>query len=634
LYQSTYFIEKSTNTFADNLAAFGLAFVLNTIVDGRAKVRMEDKGYAFVVICEPAIRQEWVEKCKFFVGAPLLITIDTAATKKQEKIIKAIKGTKLDLAKLPEPDGYSLLDYQTEKKNKDDFFTWVKALSPDDKKKWRDGETQPPSSPHQNWEIFRAVNPGALQSYNVPLGIWWQAQTVFPDLLKILLAMVANAPNDIENAEKAWGVLCKENDLEKAKDVTANQLTNPSQGKGVNSPKTEWRDPNNVKGFWLLEWLKTVGLFHGSYTRIIANPKDPRNAKDRKIYVLSPSKLGWSVHQQVMKHFRQAMSASQTAIKMDVLVSLQYTQSFLKHYEEARVEDLGEDIFGEPPADLVNGMQMAFYKNLGNSPAVMNIASVNLPRWVAPHNPEQLTEFQTSLDEHISIVRNLDETRGEQFALLSKYRDFISGGDLDAFFEFTTSYSGFIISQKERKQYVRQFSIPTLEVIFMNTQPDYTQIINSKGFKDIAYAIRQATVTAQYRKANKDKYQVRYDVRYGLGQSIARKANYPADFLAELSKFLHEYNAETSQMYERLMSRHNGNIPDNVRKQTRRRVETSAIEEITKLLDLFGNDSKLICNMLVAFGYASEARSKDKPESVEQEIDDAQTNEEESGDEE
>ena len=446
MYQSAYFIEKSTNTFADNLAAFGLAFVVNAIADGRAKVRMEDKGYAFAVICEPAICQEWVEKCKFFVGAPLLITVDAAATKKQEKITKTIKGLKLDLARLPEPDGYSLLDYQTEKKSKDDFFAWIKVLSLEDKKRWRDGEIQPPTSPHQNWEIFRAVNPGALQSYNVPLGIWWQAQAVFPDLLKILLAMVANIPNDIEYAEKAWGVLCKENGLEKAKDVTANQLTNPSQGKGINSQKTEWRDPNNIKSFWLLEWLKTVGLFYGSYTRIIANPKDPRNAKDRKTYVLSPSRLGWSVHQQVMKHFRLAMSASQTAIKMDVLVSLQYTMAFLKHFEEARADDLSEDIFGEPPADLVNGMQMAFYKNMGNSVAVMNIASVNLPRWVAPRNPEQLVEFQSSLDEHISIIRSIDETRGEQFALLADYRDFISGRDLDAFFEFTNAYSGFVMS--------------------------------------------------------------------------------------------------------------------------------------------------------------------------------------------
>lgn len=618
MYQSTYFIEKSTNTFADNLAAFGLAFVLNVIAGGRAEICMEDKGYAFAVVCEPTIQEEWVEKCKFFVGAPLLVTVDSKATKNQGKIVKTLKGPKLELAKLPEPDGNMILDYQTEKQIKDSFFAWVKALSVEDKKRWRNGEIQPPSSPHPNWEIFRAVNPGALQSYNMPLGIWWQAQSVFPDLLKILLAMVSKVPNDIENAEKAWGVLCKENSLDKAKDVTANQLVNPSQGKGVNSLKTEWRDPNNVKGFWLLEWLKTVGLFYGSYTRIIANPKDPRNAKDRKSYVLSPSRLGWNVHQQVMKHFRQAMSASQTAIKMDVLVSLQYTQAVLKHYEEARSEDLGEEVFEEPPADLVNGMQMAFYKNLGNSPAVMNIASVNLPRWVAPHNSEQLTEFQASLDEHISIVRNLDETRGEQFALLSAYRDFLSGSQLDSFFEFTNAYSGFVMSQLERKKFVRPFSIPTLEVLFMNSEDKkYSEIVQNEGFRNIAYAIRHSTVSLQNAKKFRKPAT---DIRYGLGQQLARKAAYPDDFLAELGEFLHLYNAENAQLREK------------DRNPFRSDVRMADLEEIVKLVDRFG--SKVISNMLVAFGYATEARSKDKTESVEQEFDDTQADEEGSGDEE
>lgn len=604
MYQSTYFIEKSTNTFADNLAAFGLAFVLNAIAIGRAKVRMEDKGYAFAVVCEPAVQEEWVEKCKFFVGAPLLITTKNG--------VKSVKGTKFESTKLPEPDGHSIVDYETEKQNRTDFFKWKDGLSESDTKRWRNREILPPSIPHTHWDIFRAVNPAALQSYNLPIGVWWATQKAFPELLKILLTMVANTPNDIENAEKAWGILCKENSLEKVKEVTANQVINPSQGKGSNSLKTEWRDPNNVKGFWLLEWLKTVGLFYGSYTRLV------RSAKDRKTYVLSPSRLGWNVHQQVMKYFRQAMSVSQTAIKMDVLVSLQYTQAFLKYYEEARTEDLVEDIFGESPADLVSGMEMAFYKNLGNSTAVMNIASINLPRWVAPHNSEQLTGFQASLDEHISIVRNLDETRGEQFALLSSYRDFLSGSQLNSFFEFTNAYSGFVMSQLERKKFVRPFSIPTLEVLFMNSEDKkYSEIMQNEGFRNIAYAIRHSTVSLQNAKKFRKPAT---DIRYGLGQQLARKATYPEDFLAELGEFLHLYNAENAQLREK------------DRNPFRSDIRMADMEEIVKLVDRFG--SKVVCNMLVAFGYATEARSKDKTESVEQEIDDTQADEEESGDEE
>jgi hypothetical protein len=76
VYQSTYFVDKSSNTFADNLAAFGLAFVVNTIASGLAKVRLEDQGFAFAVVCEPGLRQDWVEGCQPFVGAPFLVTYD------------------------------------------------------------------------------------------------------------------------------------------------------------------------------------------------------------------------------------------------------------------------------------------------------------------------------------------------------------------------------------------------------------------------------------------------------------------------------------------------------------------------------------------------------------------------------
>jgi hypothetical protein len=145
----------------------------------------------------------------------------------------------------------------------------------------------------------------------------------------------------------------------------------------------------------------------------------------------------------------------------------------------------------------------------------------------------------------------------------------------------------------------------------------YSDIMQNEGFRNIAYAIRHSTVSLQNAKKFKKPAT---DIRYGLGQQLARKAAYPDDFLAELGEFLHLYNAENAQLREK------------DRNPFRSNVRMEDMEEIVKLVDRFG--SKVVCNMLVAFGYASETRSKDKSESVEEEIDDAQTSEEESGDEE
>ncbi len=121
----------------------------------------------------------------------------------------------------------------------------------------------------------------------------------------------------------------------------------------------------------------------------------------------------------------------------------------------------------------------------------------------------------------------------------------------------------------------------------MSNDPQLSPILESEGFRNIAYAIRQSTVTAQYRKAQGDR---RYDVRYGLGRDLVRQSQYPTEFITALSDFLHKYNAENAQVME--------NRPG----PYRRSVKTNDIEEITRLIDQHGSD--LIAKLLVAFGYA------------------------------
>ncbi|MBI5292807.1 MAG: hypothetical protein HY872_13110 [Chloroflexi bacterium] len=592
MYQSTYFIDKSSNTFADNLAAFGLAFVLAGIANQRAQIRLEDAGSVFVVVCEPSLKLEWVEQCKFFSGAPFLITYDRKAEK------KVVKGTPLLPNDLPESGGNTVADYEAAKQDNTIFFDWLKSLPPEEKKQAVRGEIRAPATPHPDWDLFRAINPAALQGYNALVAEWWRGQEAFPELLKIVLQMTAQTPNDLDGAEKAWAKLSKANGWEKPKDATAIQLFNPSQGKGVNSSKAEWRDPNNVKGFWLLEWLKVVGLRYGGATRLV------RGTKDRKTYALAPARLDWGKHTAIMGKFQRAMAGGASAVQLDIYAVLRYTQTLLAHYEDARAEDLEVELFGHRASDLVSGLHMAFYKSLGNAIATMNIASLNLPGWVRPQSREDLTQLQTALDEHLAIVRSLDESRGDQFALLCSYRDFLSANDLTRFFEFTTAYSSFITHQYERRKYVRPFTTTTLEVLFMNSddpKQTFGQIVQSDGFKNIAYAIRYSTVVPQGRKAKGGKPTV--DVRYGLGQELARKAAYPAEFLAKTAEFIHLYNAENAQLRE------------NKRNPYRKNVTTADIDALAELVDRFG--SKVICNMLVAYGYAREPyESKDEDQSA------------------
>lgn len=127
----------------------------------------------------------------------------------------------------------------------------------------------------------------------------------------------------------------------------------------------------------------------------------------------------------------------------------------------------------------------------------------------------------------------------------------------------------------------------------MGTEPQLIEILENEGFRNIAYAIRHSTVIPQYLK---QKGETLYDVRYGLGMELKRKAAYPKEFLAALGSFVHEYNQENAQKYE---SRG---------QQRRKNVRISDLDEITRLVDKFG--SELVGNLLIAYGYASDPREE------------------------
>jgi len=175
-----------------------------------------------------------------------------------------------------------------------------------------------------------------------------------------------------------------------------------------------------------------------------------------------------------------------------------------------------------------------------------------------------------------------------------RYRDFLSGQQLDAFCDFAVGYSQYLTHELEQKHFwVRPFTLKNLGRMLMNSEPQLAQIVEDEGFRNIAYAIRHSTVIPQYLKAKGDNL---YEVRYGLGMELKRKAAYPQEFVAALSNFIHEYNQENAQKME------------SKGQQRRKNIRTGDIEGIVRLVDKFG--SELVCNLLIAYGYARDPREE------------------------
>lgn len=586
--RTQFYVDKSTLTFSDALVAFGLATLLKAIIHeagSRADVRMEDQGGYYLLSCDPGIDDAWLAR---FTGTPLILAPVVRTFKNRDKLPDTLP-----------PHG--IVDYEEVRDHRNLYWEARKNLPLEARKALARGEQDHPAlfalpgEPDPDWDIYRALNPAGLIGYNSLMAQWWESQAILPQLLDLLFRMTSATPNDVDAAEDEWKKLARSEKLAGSAQATAGQLYNPAQGKGQNRAKADNLSMGNVKTFWLLEFLKAVGFYRAGFTRLL------KGTKDRKTYVVAPQNIGLESHHKIMSSFKGKMLYSESATKSDVLAALRYTSAFLDYCQADEAQDLWTQLMGGgSPRDVVKGFYVAFYKNLGNSAATLNLAFINTPGWIHLFGTDEVIAYRDVLAEHETIVGPLDESHSDAFELLSEYRDFIASDNLAPFFRFCTSYSSYLIGQKERGKYAPQFTIENLRRLFMSADPKLSVILDPEqhpGFQSVAYAIRQSTVVAQYRKKEGDR---RYDVRYGLGQELARKSRYPAEFITALSDFLHKYNAENAQVMENRSGPY------------RKSLKTSDIDDIVALVDEYG--SELICNLLIAYGYARSGQGREEPQ--------------------
>jgi hypothetical protein len=586
-----FYVEKQSGTFADTLLAFGWARCLRQLLHEQhgkpVSVRMLDDGSHYRLVCALPLSADFVQA---FTGtlivAPPILPAPKQAYSDEAETSEEDEGMP-DIASIARQANCVPVEIAKEREKYNHYQELRKAFSqgvPQDSQ---------PAEPSRYWHIYRALSaPASLKGYNRLIGAWLLARSLHGALLNILCILFENLPNNLERAEAAWRALAKQRSLRIDSQMTALQIYNPEQGKGQNQPKARQLTMRNLKNFWLIEFLKAVGFYDGAVPQLL------QDAKDRKTYVLVPTDIDTAQSSQILEAFRYSFPRYRS-ITSDVMAILRYIETFLKHSLQA--PDLEAFLFNQPSLrNLVAGFQVAFYKDMGNAQTMMNFSFIGLPPWMKIRRREDVPALLSQLDVLRRVVRSMDESHSDAITLLSALRDFLSSGNLNALFTFTAGYSGYYMSQRERNRFAQQLSIALLEEIIMSVQPRYAEIFQNQGFRNVAYAIRQSTVNAQYAKIRGER---RYDIRYGLGQELIRKARRPEEFLTALAEFIAKYNAENAQIAERDAAAGRTEV------RRRRSVATSDLEQIAALIDQHG--AALIANLLVAYGYASDRRAAD-----------------------
>ncbi len=570
MYQSTYYIEKRTGTFADVFLAYGLATLLDSVlahfVEDGHWVRIRDCGTYYAVELSHHLEEKWVQHAPFRVLAPYIYTG---------------RGGQEVMTGLPSS---FVVDYQREW---DKFKEYIQI--PQDLREKMSLEDLAQVKPHPQFPIFSWVGERrmqALDSYNGLILRWQELSGCFTENLRHILMFCATPENNVEVVEKAWRTRMKELGVQAKSEATLLQLFNPSQGKGQNETKASRLKMDNVKSFWLLEYLKAVGMYH------CAVPRRVQGTDDRKTYALAPVNIRLDANDAILAAFQDVLW-NDTAVKMDILAALRYVECFLEHCQAAREADLLAELLGKGPENFIAGMYVAYYKSLGQASAVMNLSFLELPRWMQVESLADVNAYREVIDEHTNIIRNIDEEKGG-YDLLTFYRDFLSGGKWDAFFNFTAGYAMYLMREIAGENYrVKPFSTHNLEVLIVRSNRPLAPILGTPGFRNIAEAIRRSTIIPQYRGRNESEY----EIRYGLGQELKRKSLYNDEFIAALSEFMQSYNAENARVYER------------TGRQYRKNISTEDIEDIVRLVDQYG--AATVANLLIAFGYARELKDEE-----------------------
>ncbi len=608
----TYYIEKTSDTSADTLLAVGFAELLRQLLHQLGKTSkgllIQNCGSHYQIHMPALINEDDIQKIER--ALPLVRPLIS-----EKQIVKQAKlGWDIESFGFP---------YDTQQQQSKAYYEARKLLSGNQKRpealfqKKLSAELQKVENlrPRPEYMHYQAISQmKVVDTFNELTRRWYTLtaeQTHY--LLHILFMLFGARQNDMPSAIAQWQRFAKEQQIGGNLQVTALQVINPTTGKGANRPRAGELILGNQDSFWPLELLKFSGFMYAAAPFVV------QESKDRKTYVLQPNKMELSRLKTLMDDFRKVCWSS-TAVKLDIMASLRFTQALIEHRRKFFVsEEKEDDPFDEKELfSTAQGFEVGLYKDLGSAYATMNVASINIPHWLPSIDDIDDAEVVSNfLAEHVRIIQDIQDSRGkegsEEYELLRFYRDFLSGYDLRPFWKFTAAYASYLMSQREHeknpKRHIQQLSYEGLETVIMNTQSDNTKltdITGNPGFQHIAKAIRYSTVIPQREKARGEERV--YEIRYGLGQELMRKGRYRNEFMMALNEFLHLYNAENARVEEKAKD---GKRP----KYFRSNVVYTDIDEVTRLVDEF-KSPELICSMLVAYGYAANPRKAEKSDAV------------------
>lgn len=583
MYQDRYYVPKYSSTYSDMLEAIGLScFLKRLIKDEDNIISIKDKGMYYEINLSKPIDEELINNVEYLDLFPY---------------IKDKKNQNLDLI--------NYIDYEEEKgkqKEYNDILSNVKG----DKKEVIKKIEEVGLKIREDWPLISCIkNLKALDTYQKLFLNVYNNKDNFSEIVKIILELYSAPLIDENKANKKIKKLEKEKEFKLLNKVTSLQIINPDKVKGANSPKCRSMKSGSLKAFWIREYFKIGGIYH---SMTVKNVKISNKTWDTKAYVFAINQLDIDKIDIIYNQFSKKLKGM-TSIKLDILSILYLCEMLIKYKEEFEIGK-SNSRRRDNIKNYVYGFFTVYYKNMGNASSPTDISFLELPNFIEISSYQEGKHWLDILQEHISVINsikiavNKQEEVGLVLELLKTYRMFLTTSNLNIFLDFLVNYSVFLMQQIDKQNfYVKPFKTKIMRRFFMSIDKNYKVVFENQGFKNIARAIRNSTILAQYRKNNNDK--IKYPIRYGLAQDIRRKAPYKDELIEYISDFITWYNKETARVAEK--------HPELLKEgKIRATIKYQDIEDFISLLEDSKFDSNVIGKLLCAYGYALDRENENK----------------------
>jgi hypothetical protein len=308
------------------------------------------------------------------------------------------------------------------------------------------------------------------------------------------------------------------------------QLFDPHGGRGYALLKPSGTDRRDrTKNRWARpfeQWLRFRGYFQGAAGWFAQG--------DLRLFTPIPFDISYERLTKVAEQFRD-LRLGGVGSKMDCRAVLGFTRLLIESCHRKR-----------RPREMVNGLWVTHYKDMGQTLAVIGMDQLALPNWMDLHTAEHAERWLSMLEEHDTVLRRLTDSHSDELGLLKQYRATFQMDRQDAiaaFLEFLAAYGPLVFRRRSQGHWsLPQLSLRSVREI-LDASPECGTILENPGIAAVTSAIRSATFGAQGNRHRGDA--THREIRYGLFAEMRRASLVgKREICTIVSEFIASFNAE------------------------------------------------------------------------------------------